>query len=119
MLTLIDGLPPDVLGVEATGVVTHEDYRKVLIPAAEAKLTRGPVRMLYLAGAAFSGYELDAMWDDAAFGLKHWRDFVRIAVVTEKTWLRAAVTMFSPFFPGHIRLFDLSGLDAAKAWIVG
>ena len=36
MLKLIEGLPPEVLGVEATGTITHEDYRKVLIPAAEA-----------------------------------------------------------------------------------
>jgi len=36
MLKLIQDLPPHVLGIEAAGKVTHEDYRKVLIPAAEA-----------------------------------------------------------------------------------
>ena len=117
MLKLIEGLPPEVLGVEATGKVTHADYRDILIPAAEAKMSRGPVKMLYVAGPEFSGYELEALWDDAAFGLKHWRQFTRIAVVTESAWLRAAVTMFSPFFPSEIRLFTLPKLSAAKAWI--
>ena len=118
MLKLIEDLPTEVLGVEATGTVTHEDYRKVLIPAAEAKMIHGPVKMLYVAGPEFSGYALEALWDDAAFGLKHWRQFSCIAMVTESAWLRAAVTMFSPFFPSEVRLFKISELEAAKHWIV-
>ena len=118
MLKLMENLPSDVLGIVAAETVTHEDYRKVLIPAAEAKMIHGPVKMLYVAGPEFAGYELEALWDDAAFGLKHWREFSRIAVVTETAWLRAALTMFSPFFPTEIRLFKISELDAAKDWIV-
>jgi hypothetical protein len=117
MLTLMEGLPPDVLGVEATGTVTHHDYQAVLIPAAEAMLATGPVKMIYVAGPGFTGYELEALWDDSAFGLKHWHQFKRIAVVTDNTWLRAAVTMFSPFVPIEMRLFELAKLDTAKTWI--
>lgn len=119
MLKRIEGLPPDVMGVEAAGKVTHQDYRNVLIPAAEALMTKGPIGMLYVAGPDFSGYELEALWDDTAFGFKHWRQFTRIALVTESPWLRAAATMFSPFFPSQVRLFKLSELGAAKAWIGG
>lgn len=36
MLTLIPDLPASVVGVEAHGKVTAEDYREVLIPAVEA-----------------------------------------------------------------------------------
>jgi len=117
MLKLIEGLPPEVLGVKATGTVTHEDYQKVLIPAAEAKMTGGPIKMLFVAGSEFSGYALEALWDDAAFGSKHWRQFRRVAVVAESGWLRAAVTMFSPFFLSHVRLFKPGELNAAKEWL--
>lgn len=118
MLKLIEGLPPDVLGIEATGQVTHENYRALLIPAAEAMMTKGPIKMLYVVGPDFTGYELEALWDDAAFGFKHWHQFTRIAVVTDNTWLRAAVTMFAPFFPSEVRLFKTPELPAAKDWIV-
>ena len=117
MLKLMEGLPANVLGVEATGKVTHEDYKRVLIPAAEAMMAQGPIKMLYFAGPAFTGYELEALWDDGAFGIKHWREFGRIAMVTDSGWLRAAVTMFSPFFPSEVKLFKSSELAAAKAWI--
>ena len=119
MLKLIEGLPQDVPGIEAAGKATHEDYRKVLIPAAETLMTKGPIGMLYVTGPDFSGYKLEALWGDTALGFKHWHQFTRIAIVTESTWLRAAITLFCPFFPSKIRLFKLSELGATKAWITG
>ncbi len=119
MLTLIENLPPTVLGVEASGKVTHEDYLNILIPNAEAMMAKGPIKMLYVIGDNFTGYEIEALWDDGAFGVKHWHDFSRIAVVADHAWLRAAVSMFKPFFPHEIRLFRLSDLAVAKAWLAG
>jgi hypothetical protein len=117
MFKLIEDLPPGVLGIEATGKVTHEDYQNILIPRAEAMIAKGPVKLLYVAGKDFEGYELEALWDDSAFGVKHWHDFTRVAVVANQAWLRAAVTMFKPFLPGEVRLFNLGDLAAAKTWI--
>ena len=45
MLKLIEDLPPTVLGVEASGKVTHEDYQNILIPNAEAMMAKGPINM--------------------------------------------------------------------------
>jgi hypothetical protein len=116
MLKLIEGLPPHVMAIEAVGRVTHRDYQSILIPKAEAMLAQGPIDMLYLLGDDFSGFELEALWDDATFGARHWRGFSRIAVVTDHAWIRAAVSMFNPFVPGEVRLFKLSDLPAAKTW---
>jgi hypothetical protein len=60
MLKLIEDLPPDVLGLETSGKVTHEDYQNILIPKAEAMMAKGPIKMLYVIGADFTGYELEA-----------------------------------------------------------
>lgn len=117
MLKLIEDLPAQTLGVEAAGKVTHEDYQKLLIPKAEAMMAKGPIRMIYVIGKDFSGYEVGALWDDGTFGIRHWRDFSRVAVVADQSWLRAAVNLFKPFFPCAVRLFRLAELSAARAWI--
>ena len=117
MFKFIDGLPSDVMAIEAGGKVTHEDYRDTLIPKAEAMMAKGPIRMLYVIGLDFTGFELEALWDDSAFGVKHWHDVSSIAVVTDHAWMGAAVNMFSPFFHGEVRLFRLAELPAAKDWI--
>ena len=117
MFRFVDGLPSDVMAIEAIGKVTHDDYRNILIPKAEAMMAKGPIRMLFVIGKEFTGFEPEALWDDGAFGIKHWRDFIRIAVVTEHAWLYAAVGMFKPFFHADVRLFSLSDIADAKHWI--
>lgn len=117
MLKIMDGFPQGVLAVEAIGKVTHKDYEEVLIPVAERMMASGPVKMLFLAGSGFAGYELEALWDDGVFGVRHWHDFGDIAVVTDHGWLRAVVTMFRPFFHREVRLFRVSELMKAKFWI--
>jgi hypothetical protein len=117
MLKFIEGLAADVLAIEAVGKVTHEDYRDVLIPKVEAMMGKGPIKMLYVLGKDFTGFELEALADDSAFGLKHWHDFGQVAVVTDHRWLNAVISMFKPFFHGQIRPFKLADLPAAKAWI--
>ncbi len=117
MLRFIDGLPQDVIAIEATGKVTHADYKNTLIPKAEAMMGKGPIKMLYVIGKEFTGFEVGALLDDAAFGLKHWHDFSHIAVVTDHAWLRAMVGVFKPFFHGDVRLFSLAELPTARSWI--
>ena len=117
MFIFIEGLPQDVLAVEATGKITHGDYRDTLVPKAEAMMAKGPIKMLYVIGKEFTGFELEAIWDDGRFGLRHWHEFSHIAVVTDHAWMRAMVSMFKPFFHGDVRLFGLAQLPDAKVWI--
>ncbi|MEP6605452.1 MAG: STAS/SEC14 domain-containing protein [Nitrosospira sp.] len=117
MLKIIEGLPPDVLGIEAVGTVTHDDYRSILIPKAEAMLARGSIKMLYVVGDQFTKFELEALWDDGEFGIRHWREFSHVAVVTDIDWLRSMAAMFAPLIPADFRLFRLSEMQAAKNWI--
>ncbi len=117
MFKLIEGLPPDVLAIEASGQVTYQDYRDTLTPKAEAMMTNGPIRMLYLIGEDFTGFEPGGLWGDGVFGLRHRHDFSHVAVVTDHPWLSAMVNMFRPFFHGEVRLFGVEQLPAAKDWV--
>jgi SpoIIAA-like len=117
MFRFLDDMSSNVLAIEATGKVTHEDYCNTLVSRVEAMSAKGPIRMLYVIGKEFTGFELEALWDDGKLGLKHWRDFSHVAVVADQAWLRAAVSIFMPFFRGEVRMFGLSQLPAAKDWI--
>jgi hypothetical protein len=117
MYSFIEGLPDDVLGIEAAGKITHEDYRDRLIPKAEAMMTKGPVKALVVMRNDLPDYSLGALWDDQLFGLRHWRDVSHIALVTDHAWMKTAVTIFQPFLPAQMKIFPLAEVDAAKAWI--
>jgi hypothetical protein len=116
----MEGLPDDVLGLEAVGKVTEEDYEQVLTPAVEAKIAaHGKVRCVYVLGEEFEGWTFGAMWQDAKLGGSELRKWERIAVVTDTDWIRHAVSGLGWMIPGDVRVFPVAELDAATAWAAG
>jgi hypothetical protein len=118
MIRVLDGLPENVLGVEAAGKVTDDDYESVLVPAVQEKRkTHEKIRFLYVLGEEFDGWTMGAMWEDAKLGLKDPKAWEKVAIVSDKDWLKHALKAFGWMIPGEVRFFDLNGLDAAKSWV--
>jgi hypothetical protein len=120
VLTLIADLPEGVVGVEAHGKVTADDYEEVLIPAVEAAREesgdRG-VRLLYVLGHDAPDYTAGAVWEDSKLGLGHLRAWERIAVVGDAEWLHHAVRGLGWMMPGEVKAFGMDELDGARAWV--
>lgn len=120
MIEFLEGYPDNVLAVKVKGRLSHEDYQNKLIPAAEAKMERfGKIGCLFYIGEEYSGFDVAAMWDDTLFGIKHWTDFDKCAVVTDIDWIKGGVAMFSPLIPAEIRVYSLEEYEDAKLWISG
>lgn len=114
-------MPPGTLGFLASGKITRDEYHEMLGPILEV-LDRGePVNLVFATSDDFSGLDLGALWQDlktaGTVGLKHRRAWRRFAVVTDKDWLRHAVSGFGWLSPGELRVFEPSQLDEAKAWV--
>jgi len=118
MIELIPGLPDDVLGIEAKGEVTGEDYEQVVIPAVHRQLERGgKVRLLYVLGSEFDDFTAAAMWDDTKVGMGHPFSWERIAAVTDRDAYRRLFKAVGFLMPAKVKVFGLEELDAAKAWV--
>jgi len=106
MIELLENMPGNVVGFEAVGEVTAEDYRTILDPAIKAALaTHDKIRILYVLADRFTGYSGPAMFDDAVIGTEHWRHWERIGVVTDTEWVRHTVHAFAWMVPGRIKVF--------------
>jgi hypothetical protein len=118
MIEQLTDLPENVLGIEANGEVTDDDYDNVLIPAVEAHLEdHDRIRLLYVMGDEFDGYTMGAMWDDTKLGFKHPRSWEKIAIVTDDTSMLRMMKMFGWMVPGEFKTFGVGDLDAAKEWV--
>jgi hypothetical protein len=118
MFTQIENLPAGAIGFEAIGRITEEDRAEVLEPTIEAVLEDGrPVRLLYVAGPRFDGYDQNGLFDDAVFGSRHFSDFEKIAFVAEDGPYRRAVVALEGLMPGELRLFSAGSMAEAKAWL--
>jgi hypothetical protein len=119
MLRLLSDLPSDVLGIEAIGEVSTQDYESVLVPAIEERISRRrKLRLLYVFGRDFTGFSAGAAWEDAKVGMRHFTSFDRIAVVTNIEWIAKMVRAFGFVMPAEVRVFAAAQLRAARAWII-
>jgi hypothetical protein len=118
MIEKIPDLPDNVLGFNAKGTVTANDYESIIIPMVEELFSRlEKVRFLYHLGKDFTGFEAAAMWDDTKLGLKHLQGWERMAIVSDIEWVRAAIKIFGLVIPGHVRVFHNNELTEAMRWI--
>jgi hypothetical protein len=118
MIEEIAGLPEGTLGFKISGDVTGGDYDNVLTPAIDKAIEKfDRIRILAQVGPDFEGYSNDAIWDEAKLGLRHWRGFERVAVVTDVGWIQMGVKAMAFILPCPVQLFAIGELDDAKRWL--
>lgn len=117
MFTRIANAPPNVLAIRAMGRITDDDYRSMLVPAIEQQIrTVGKIRLVYVIGAEFEGFDMMAAMDDALLGIHHWKDFEKVAVATDRDWIANGVRMMGPLLPAKTRIFDVAQMQDALDW---
>jgi SpoIIAA-like len=117
VIELIEGLPEQVVGLEAVGNVTAEDYGVVAAAVERVLTTHEQVRLLHIVGDRFAGHSASALLEDARLGLSNVRSIERIAVVTDLRHLRALVKGAGWSLPGELKLFSTGKRAEAEAWI--
>lgn len=116
-------MPAGTLGFRLSGKLNRDEYFQILNPVRE-KLERGEkVSFLVETAPDFSGLDFGALWEDmkaaGSVGLRYRSAWERLAVVTDKDWMRNAITAFAWVIPGEIRVFEPDELEQAKAWTGG
>ena len=77
---------------------------------------RGFVEFMRTWTEEFEGWSTGAMWEDTKLGLKDPRVWEKIALVSDKDWVKHTVKALGWMVPGEVRVFELDELDAAKVW---
>lgn len=106
----------DLVEVHVSGKLTSEMYEE-FVPLLEQEIRdHGKLRMLFVM-RDFHGWTAGALWDDLKFDLRHFKDIRRLAIVGEKKWQHGMAVFCTPFTTAKIKYFELSELEAARAWL--
>lgn len=114
----LEGYPRDVIALDFKGLITSQDYTMTLAPLVEAaEQDHDTLKLLFVMGDYFDGFSAGAMRQDIRFGFAHINSFSKIALVSDKDWIRNGVKAVGLLMPADIMVFDLDELDDAAAWI--
>ena len=103
--------------IKIFGKLTHEDYVNHLIPKLEEFMESHDQLNIFCEIKGLKGWEWQAAWDDFSIGIKHRKDFDKIAITSDQSWMRPIVKFFSLFIHGEIRFFDDKDKPKAQHWI--
>jgi hypothetical protein len=105
-----------ILVVHVTGKLAKADYEHFVPEFDRLVRQHGKLRVLFdMAG--LHGWEASAMWEDLKFGIKHFADIERLAMIGEKKWQQGMATFCKPFTKAIVRYFDHSETAEARAWL--
>jgi hypothetical protein len=116
MIETIPTVFPKTIGFKLSGRLHDEDYQQ-FAPTMESFLTAQGKARLYVEFEDFHGWDWDAAWDDLKFGMKHYSDFERIAMVGDRRWEKWMASFCKPFTGAKVKYFDKSEVDAAWKWL--
>ena len=118
MLSPIENLPPYVFGVKASGEVTADDLKTVLLPGLE-ELTEKNKEIYYILilETKVENFTAGAWIQDSIAGIKHLTQWKKMAIVTDQKAVENFTDAFSYITPGEAKGFSLEELDEAIAWV--
>jgi len=106
-----------ILFVKIQGELQHDDYA-IIEPQLEQALEGLPHPQLQALFdvTELQGWTWHAAWDDLRLGLKHSRQFNRIALVGNKSWEAWIARLGQWFINGEVRYFEDGNL--AQDWLL-
>jgi len=117
MIETIQNDSSKILGFKLIGKLHDDDYQTFL-PIVEAALQKAEGRISLLAiFEDFHGWDMNAAWEDLKFGVQHYSDFERIAMVGDKQWEEWMARFCKPFTRAAVKYFDASEEQDAWAWL--
>lgn len=69
----------------------------------------------FIDGSELEGWEARAAWDDFKFGLKHGKQFEKIAIYGNKKWQEYTAKVGSWFVSGEVKYFE--DAETALKWL--
>lgn len=118
MLQIIKDLPSHVVGIHAVGIVRDEEMERVLMPlVVELDKQEGKINYLLVLETSTPNFTWDAWLKDMKLGFNHFKDWKKIAIVTDQKGIMWFNDIFRTFIHGNSKGFPLDKLDEAVQWI--
>src|ERR1700688_1668959 len=98
-------LPDGMIGFEAVGEVTPDEFRDVLCPAIDAATKVVKIRLIFVLGDRYKGFSPGVVWEKAKMRAEHFGAWERCALVTDIEWIDRIVGLLHWMMAGTLKLY--------------
>ena len=106
----------NLIGCKIDGKIDAEDVEKLAI-YIEDKLLKNKKLRIYVEVAKLEGISLEALFKDIKLGIKHFNDFDKKAIVTDKEWMKKVAVVANKIFPNiEVKCFSFEEKEKALEW---
>ena len=106
----------DFACLQISGKLETSDY-DVFVPEIEQQIKQYGKINLLIDLIDFHGWTLGAAWEDTKFGVRHFNDINRLAIVGDKTWEKGMAVFVKVFTLAEVKYFDISSREEAILWV--
>jgi hypothetical protein len=118
MIETLKNVPANVAAFRATGEVTQDDYKTVLVPQVEQLVKEiDKINFLLLLDTDVQNFTAGAWMQDALLGIKNITKWNRAAIVSDSEGVIKFTDAFSVIVPGEFKGFKKAELEQAIAWV--
>jgi hypothetical protein len=123
MIEILEDMPAGVTGFRVSGRLAGDELREFKPTFDKQLASGGEIRIVEVIGSDYEGFGPGGLLEDLKMGFgtvyPHHAAFKRIAVVTDKDWVRHTLHALAWLVPGEIEVFGLDDLERAKQWAAG
>jgi len=117
MIEIIPFQEKNILGLRLDGRIEDEEFDEIVAKIEEMLKEYEKLRV-YAEIENIGGMSVNTFMKDIHFKLKHWKDFEREAVVSDKSWLESWIGIADKLFPNiELKHFTFEEKEEARKWI--
>ena len=106
MIELIPTNTDNLIGCKIDGKINTEDVVRIA-EYIEDKFMKNKRPRIYVEVIKLEGISLEALFEDLKLGIKHFNDFDKKAIVTDKEWMKKVTAVGDKVFPNiEVRCFS-------------
>ncbi len=102
--------------VSITGKLEKSDY-DLFVPMLEAGIKAHSKINLLIELHDFHGWSAGAAWEDTKFGVRHFNDIQRLAIVGDHDWEKNLARFVKVFSRAKVKYFDKKESKKAHQWV--
>lgn len=117
MVELIDFQRGNVVGLKIDGKLNEEEFDKIA-SFCEDKLKEFQNIRLYAELQSYGGMSPNAVLKDIKFGIKHWKQIEKEAIITDQKWMQKVADAADALFPNiDVKAFPFEESKWARKWV--